>query len=185
MNNFYGHLHQPSPQGSKRAKFCLVFHSHYERSDFKMGQKIEIPKTYSTDAWALICRRPCAVMTPQLWDTFSQLGPLMCHSWKKGYIALFQLHVDRLRSDFTRWYSVSPWKLRNCENPLRVESKMADDTHILNIRTPIALKQLKPETSNLVCALTTRSTFDGVQKLGQRGCDLDFNLQTPVNISNG
>jgi len=34
---------------------------------------------------------------------------------KNGYIALTQPHVDRLRSNFTRWYSVAPWKLRICQ----------------------------------------------------------------------
>jgi len=69
---------------------------------------------------------------------------------KNGYIDLSQPHVDRLHSKFTRWYSVAQEKLRNCENPLRVESKMADDAQICNIRTPISLERLKLEPSNLM-----------------------------------
>jgi len=43
-------------------------------------------------------------------------------------------------------------------------------------------------SSNLVCALTMRSSFDGLQKLGQRGygpfsVTYISNLQAPVNIS--
>jgi len=45
---------------------------------------------------------------------------------------------------------------------------MADDAQIFNIRTPISLERLKLDTSNLECALTTRSNFDGVQELGQK-----------------
>jgi len=52
---------------------------------------------------------------------------------ENGYIALTQLHVDRLRPNFTRWYSVAARKRRNFENPLRVESKMANDAHVFNI----------------------------------------------------
>jgi len=52
-----------------------------------------------------------------------------------------------------------------------VESNVADDAQIFNIRTPISLEQLKLETSNLVCVSTTRSNFEGMQKLGQRGRD--------------
>jgi len=63
---------------------------------------------------------------------------------------------------------VAPEKLRNCQNPLRVISKMAKDAQIFNIRTPISLERLKLETSNLVFASTTRSEFEA---LGQRGRD--------------
>jgi len=59
---------------------------------------------------------------------------------------------------------------------------MADDAQIFNIRTPISMEQLKLETSNLVYASTTRSNFDGIQKLGQSLGDLDLNLRIPVNI---
>jgi len=48
---------------------------------------------------------------------------------------------------------------------------MADDAQSFNIRTPISPEQLKLETSNLVCASTTRSKFDGMQQPGQRGRD--------------
>jgi len=64
---------------------------------------------------------------------------------------------------------VVPGKLSNCENPLRLESKMADDAQIFHIRTPIFLEQLKLETSNLVCALTTRSNLGGLQKTRSKG----------------
>jgi len=61
---------------------------------------------------------------------------------------------------------VTPWKLRNCENPLRVESKIADDAQSFNIRAPIFFERLKLETSNLVCAATAGDNyFDGMQKL--------------------
>jgi len=112
------------------------------------------------------------------------MGPLKWDNWKNGYIALSQPHVDRLRSNFTRWYSVALGKLWNCEHLLRVESKMADDFQIFNIRTPISLEQLKLETSNLVSALTARSNFDGMQKTRSKGTwpslsDLDFKFTDP------
>jgi len=67
---------------------------------------------------------------------------------------------------------VAPRKLHNCQNSFRVESKMAEYVQIFNIRAPISIEELKlVETSNLVCALTMRSNFDGMQKLGQRGHD--------------
>jgi len=45
-----------------------------------------------------------------------------------------------------------------------VECKMADDAQIFNVWATIYLERLKLDTSNLVCASTTRSSFDGVQK---------------------
>jgi len=48
---------------------------------------------------------------------------------------------------------------------------MVDDAKIFNTWTQISLEHLKLETSNLVCASTTRSNFDGMQKLGQRRRD--------------
>jgi len=49
---------------------------------------------------------------------------------------------------------------------------MADDAQICNIRFPISLKRLNLETSNLVCASTSRSDFDSMQKtIGQRRRD--------------
>jgi len=48
---------------------------------------------------------------------------------------------------------------------------MVDDAQIFNIRTPISLEWLKLETSSLVCVSTTRSKFDSMQKVGQRGRD--------------
>jgi len=56
-------------------------------------------------------------------------------------------------------------------SPQKVESNMADDALIFNLRTSISLERLKLETSNLVCALTTIRKFNGIQKLGQRGRD--------------
>jgi len=61
--------------------------------------------------------------------------------------------------------------MQNCQNPLRVKSKMADDAPIFNIQPSISFERLKLETSNLVCESTTRSNFDAVQKLGLRGHD--------------
>jgi len=43
--------------------------------------------------------------------------------------------------------------------PTKVESKMADDTQIFNIRTLISMEPLKLECSNLVYASTTRSNI--------------------------
>jgi len=48
---------------------------------------------------------------------------------------------------------------------------MADDAQIFNIRAPISLERLKLETSNFVYASTTRSKFDSMRKLSQRGHD--------------
>jgi len=136
----------------------------------KCGAKNQKSKTiaYSADVRVLNYRRPRAAKTPQLLDLFAQLGPLKCDDWKNGYIALAQPPVDRLHSNFTRWYSVVPGKLRNCEKPLRVKFKMADDAPIFNIRTPISLERLKLD---LVCASTTSSNFNGMHKLGQSGRD--------------
>jgi len=115
---------------------------------FKNRAKNKKSKTimYSADVWALICRRTHAA---QVWDPLSQLGPQKYDNWKNGYIVLTQPHVDRLRSDFVRWYSVATWKLQNCENPLRVESKMADDAQIFNMQIPMSLERLKLQASNL------------------------------------
>jgi len=38
--------------------------------------------------------------------------------------------MNRLRSDFTGWYSVALWKMGNCQNSCRVKSKMEDDAQI-------------------------------------------------------
>jgi len=89
--------------------------------------------------------------------------------WGPESATLTQPHVDRLRSSFTRWYSVAPGKLRKCQNPLRIEFKMADDAQILNILTPISLERLKLETSNLVCASTTKGNFECMQKTRSKG----------------
>jgi len=81
---------------------------------------------------------------------------------------------------------VAPGKLQNCQNPLWVESKMADDAQMFNIRTPISLERLKLETSNLVCARTTISSFDGMQNTRSKRpslVDVGLNLRIPVNIS--
>jgi len=43
--------------------------------------------------------------------------------------------IIRLHLNFTRWYSVAPWKLQNCQNPLRIESKMADAASNVLIHT--------------------------------------------------
>jgi len=51
---------------------------------------------------------------------------------------------------------------------------MADDVQIFNIWTLVSLERLKLEALNLVCSSTTRSQFDGMQKLGQRGRDLVY-----------
>jgi len=48
---------------------------------------------------------------------------------------------------------------------------LADDAWIFNIRFPMSPERLKLETANLMCVSTTRSKFDGMQKLGQRGRD--------------
>jgi len=68
---------------------------------------------------------------------------------KNDYIVVTQPHVDRLRSNFTRWYSVAPWKLRNCQNPLKFEFQMMNDAQIVNIQTPISLERLKLQGANL------------------------------------
>jgi len=84
---------------------------------------------------------------------------------------------------------VVPRQPRNCKNLLPVKSKMADGAQIFNIGIPYISRQaIKLETSNLVHASNMKSNFDGMQKLGQRGCDPVYatyilNLRTPVNIS--
>jgi len=109
---------------------------------------------------------------PSTLRSICPIGALKCDNWKNGYIDLSQPHVDRLHSNFTRWYSVASGKLLSCKNSLRFESVMADDAQIFNIQIPISLERLKLETSNLVCASTTRSNFDGMQKLSQSGNNL-------------
>jgi len=52
----------------------------------------------------------------------------------------------------------------------------------------ISPERLKLEISNLVCALTIRSNYENMRKLGQSGRDPVYaiyilNLPTPVNIS--
>jgi len=71
-----------------------------------------------------------------------------------------------------------------------VESKMADDAQILNIRAPIglSLKRQNLETSNLVCAPLTMSSFDRMQNTRLKGTwhrvgDLDLNLLNLLRIS--
>jgi len=58
------------------------------------------------------------------------MAPKVRQLEKNGYIDLTQPHVDRLRSNFTKWYCLAPGQLRNCENLLWVEFKMADDAQI-------------------------------------------------------
>jgi len=165
VNNSYRHIHQPSSvfHGKSKSAFALIF-THLPST------LIQKSKT-NTDFWSVVSDRPNAAKAPQLCEKLSRLWPPKCDNWKNSYIALTQPQVDRLRPYFTRWYSVAPRKLQNYENPLWVKSKMADNVQICNIRTPISLQQLKLETSSLVCALTTRSNFHGMQKLGQMGCD--------------
>jgi len=78
-------------------------------------------------------------------------------------------------------------KASECQNPLRVESKMADDAQIFNIRTPISLKQLKLENSNLVRTLPIGSTINKCKTRSQgsksRSRGYIFNLRIAVNIS--
>jgi len=81
---------------------------------------------------------------------------------------------------------VALWNVHR-KKTLRDKSKMANDAQIFNIRALISFERLKLETSNLVCTSTT-SSFDRMQKLGQRGRGLFsvtyiLNLRTPVNIS--
>jgi len=73
-----------------------------------------------------LCRRPRAARAPNA-EKLLLKNAREVRQLKNGYIALTQPHVDRLRSNITRWYSVAPNKLRNSENPLRVKCKMADD----------------------------------------------------------
>jgi len=68
---------------------------------------------------------------PQTMRSICPIEALKCDNWKNAYIALTQLHMDSLHSNFTKRYSVAPGKLWNCENPLKVESKMADNANIL------------------------------------------------------
>jgi len=136
----------------------------------------------------LICRRPVQLGPPTLRNICLKIVPKVRQLEKNGYIALTQPHVDKLRSNFRRWYSIAPGKFRNCQKPLRVESKMSDDTRIFNIRAPISLKRQNLETSTLVCAPMTMSSFDGMQNTRWKGTwlsldDPDLNLRNPANIS--
>jgi len=68
---------------------------------------------------------------------------------------------------------------------------MAYNAQFFNIRVPISFERLKLETSNLVRASTTRSSFDRMQRLGQRVRgpilgNLDFKFTDPCEyLSNG
>jgi len=85
---------------------------------FKNGtKKTKIENNMYRDVWAVIWRRLRAARAPKLWYPLAQLGTLKCNNWKNGYVALTQPHVDRLRSNFARWYSVAPWRLQNCQKP--------------------------------------------------------------------
>jgi len=87
----------------------------------------------------------------------------------------------RLCSDFTRWYSVAPGKLRSCENPPKVESNMADDAQIFNIRSYIDLTfgvcvyRLRG-VSDSVCCMTCR---------GQVGYEAATVVQTMTSLVKG
>jgi len=40
----------------------------------------------------------------------------------------FSLHIKN------KWYCIAPEKMQNCQNPLKVESKMTEEAKIFNIR---------------------------------------------------
>jgi len=103
-----------------------------------------------------------------------------------------QLHRSNsaARGQIAFKYRKCGWRLRNCQKPLKVKSKMADDAQIFfNKRVPISFERLKLETSNSVCASTTRSDFDA--KIRSKGSwpslsDLDFKPVDPCEyLSNG
>jgi len=63
---------------------------------------------------------------------------------------------------------------------------MVDYAQIFNIQAPISLKQQKLETSNLMCAPMTMSSFDGMQntrsnKMWPSLGNLDFKFTEPCN----
>jgi len=65
---------------------------------------------------------------------------------------------------------------------------MVDDAQIFSIRASIFLERQKLETSNLVCAPTTMSSFDCIQNTRSKGTrpslgDLHLNLRNPANVS--
>jgi len=88
------------------------------------------------------------------WDPFAKFGPIKCDNWKNGYIALTQLHVDRLHSNFT----IGSKKAAKLSKPTKGQIQDCGRHQIFNIQTMTSMERLKLETSNL-------------QKLGQRGRD--------------
>jgi len=118
---------------------------------------------YSIDVWALICRIPRAARAPN--------SKIHLPNWA---LKVRQLEKRLHRSNSAaRFQTASKLRQLNYQNALtcRVESKMADDAQNVNIRAPISFERLKLETSNLVCATPTGSTFDLMQKLRQKGHD--------------
>jgi len=143
MNNSHRNLHQPSPifrRGQKcEILSCFWPHSHSEHSD--------------------VCRRPRASRPPSP-RSICPIGASKVRQLEK------RLHRfnSSTREQISQDVLCGSRKAAELSNPLRVESKMANDAQIFNIRTQISLKRLKLETSNLVCASTTSSNFDGMQK---------------------
>jgi len=182
MNNSYRHLHQLSPiflTGSKSAKIPRFWpHLHSERCDSKTEQKNQKCKTilYSADVWALICRRPHAARAPNSdihcpnWDT------IKCENWKKKRLNSSN-SAARGQIAFRFYKIILCGTVEAAELSKPTEDRIqdggrVDDAQIFNIRAPISFERLKLETLNLVYAsIITRSNFDSMQKLGQRGHD--------------
>jgi len=79
-------------------------------------------------------------------------------------------------------------KFDNWQNGYTALTQLHDDSQIFHIWAPISLERQKLETSNLVCAPKTVSSFDGIQNTRSKGTwpslgDPDLNLRNPANIS--
>jgi len=90
---------------------------------FKNGAKNQKPKTIVFRKMSgLSSATDSLQLGPPTLRSICQMEPPKCDNWENGYI------------------TVTPRKLRNCQNSLRVESKMVDDAKIFTIQTPISLE---------------------------------------------
>jgi len=141
----------------------------------------------STDVSAFICRRLRAARIPNSEIHLPNWGP-KARRLEKRFHRSNSAKGGQIELKFHRIVLRCSMKEMELKNPLRIESKMADDAQSFSIRTPISLKWLKLETSNLVCTSITMCNLDDMQKLSQRERGPVYltqilNLRNPVNIS--
>jgi len=106
-NSLYGHLHHPLFYTGGGVEKCEILSS------------VSTPLAFR-GLWvkngALICELSSDAdhvqVGPSTLRSICPNGTLECDNWKNGYIALTQPHVEGLRSNLTRCYSVAS---RSCK----------------------------------------------------------------------